>query len=80
MIVRPGQGVSIPHTAQAGETYVGVVAAYRDLDNAVWRSVARLQPNTQNAINVQLGQRGLTLTTGTAPSAHLEPEQSPDAG
>ena len=79
MIVRPGQGVSIQRTAQAGETHVGVIAAYRDLDNAVWRSVARLQPNTQNLITVQMGQRGLTLTTGTAPSAQSDLEQSPDA-
>jgi type VI secretion system protein VasD len=80
MIVRPGQGVSIQRTAQTGETYVGVVAAYRDLDNAVWRSVARLQPNTQNVINVQMGQRGLTLTTGTTPSARLVTEQGSPAG
>ncbi|WP_299439337.1 type VI secretion system lipoprotein TssJ [uncultured Rhodospira sp.] len=60
--VRPGQGVSIQRTANQGETHVGIVAAYRDLDTVNWRSVATLQPHAQNFIDVDLGPRGVSLS------------------
>lgn len=61
VIVRPGQGVGLNRTATKGEAYVGLVAAYRDLDAVSWRSVVTLQPHTQNVIDATLARGGLSV-------------------
>ncbi len=55
--VRPGEQHTVEVKDAKGATYVGVLAAFGDIDNSKWRDTAEVKPNTDNTydVNVRLG-------------------------
>jgi type VI secretion system protein VasD len=47
--LRPGEHVTIARTADPAATTLGILAAYRDLPNSVWRAVYALPVTPQKA-------------------------------
>ncbi len=62
--VRPGQSVSVSHRATQGESALGVVAAYRRIDQVAWKSVVSFAPNRTTGLTVTLGAMGVSVGTG----------------
>jgi type VI secretion system protein VasD len=48
--------------AQPETRFVGVFAAYRDLDQARWRSSFAIAPNKTNTLAIQIGRQSVTIT------------------
>ncbi|MBB4286254.1 type VI secretion system lipoprotein TssJ [Roseospira goensis] len=61
LFVRPQSQQSLSGGTRPGVAYVGVVAAYRDLDGVSWRALASLAPGQRNDLVVQLGRFGVTI-------------------
>lgn len=57
--LRPGETVELKLSVQKGSRYVGVVAAYRDLAQASWRSTLHLAPQTATDVDLTLDERGI---------------------
>ncbi|MCB1930330.1 MAG: type VI secretion system lipoprotein TssJ [Rhodocyclaceae bacterium] len=65
MVLRPGDTHSIQRTTQPGTRFVGVVAAYRDLERAVWRASVPLVAHKTLPLSIKLDNRSVAIT-GTA--------------
>ena len=60
----PGERVEIEKELDMEAKYVGVMAAYRDLDNAVWRGSIPTPVNKTTYIDVQVGELTLAEKEG----------------
>lgn len=65
MNINPGQLKKLKREAKPETRYVGVIAAYRDLDNARWRGVLELKPHKKNKIMIHLGSLSVSITNLT---------------
>ncbi len=52
--LEPGERVELDVEFRSGSGYVGVLAAYRDIEHARWRAVQPIQPNRSNDLEVVL--------------------------
>ncbi len=60
--ILPGQQITIEKREYSLDTrYIGVIAAYRDLDNAAWRASAETRPDETFYININLERLTLTM-------------------
>lgn len=57
--LRPGETLELKLSVQKGSRYVGVVAAYRDLSQASWRSTLHLAPRTATEVDLTLDESGI---------------------
>jgi type VI secretion system protein VasD len=64
-------------TLQADTKFIGVVAAYRDIDRAVWRSSFAVPAKRSVAINVRLDARRMTILADGAPVGAPAPLVAP---
>jgi type VI secretion system protein VasD len=62
MNINPGQLKKFSREAKPEARYIGVIAAYRDLDNARWRGVIELKPHKKNKIMIHLGSLSVSIT------------------
>jgi type VI secretion system protein VasD len=62
MTINPGQKTSFEQDAKPETRYVGIVAAYRDLDNARWRGVLKVTPHEKTKIVIHLGSLSVSVT------------------
>ena len=62
MNINPGQLKKLKREAKPETRYVGVIAAYRDLDNARWRGLLELKPHEKNKIMIHLGSLSVSIT------------------
>lgn len=61
--IAPGKNIQYDANILSLETnFVGVLAAYRDLDNAVWQGIVETPINTKTVINVQLNKLKLSVS------------------
>jgi type VI secretion system protein VasD len=60
-VLKPGQKRAWSQEVPMGTRFLGVVAAYRDLDNASWRAVVEIPPNKTTAVEGVLNAKMLTL-------------------
>lgn len=60
--VRPGTQRVVKRTAAPDTQYLGVVGAYRDLDQARWRAAYPLRQGKTNSVLVHLGPNAVTVT------------------
>ncbi|WP_087020900.1 type VI secretion system lipoprotein TssJ [Thaumasiovibrio subtropicus] len=58
----PGADASYEVSMQASTRYVGIVAAYRDIDNAHWREVIEIDPTGYNTFNVNLEKLRISVS------------------
>ena len=64
MQISPGDNASMEKELTMDTRYVGVIAAYRDLDNAMWRGVIETPIDETTYIDVTLDKLTLTLKKG----------------
>lgn len=73
-ILRPGESKKIERKSNTQTTALGVLAGYRDLPNAVWRTVYKLpeapeaawyravMPSNKTVLQIQLQPQGIVVT------------------
>jgi len=59
-ILKPGQNLSLNRILNPETRHIGLLAAYRDLDRAVWRTLIEVPPRKTTTVFVNLGQRAIT--------------------
>lgn len=57
----PGTSQTVTTEVPNDTRFVGVVAGYRDIDQAVWRAVAPVSPNTTNKLTATVGPLAVSL-------------------
>ena len=57
----PGEGREIAHKAHEEARYFGVVAAYRNIEQAHWRATTPLELNKKNILIVKIGKQSVTI-------------------
>ena len=63
-VLKPGESKTINKALAADTKFIGVVAAFRDLERARWRAVTAVQPNKNNVVAISLdGIAVQTITT-----------------
>lgn len=60
---KPGDVQDLKFALKPESNYVGILAAYRQMDKANWRLVLPLQLKDKNQITVLLNRRGIELAT-----------------
>lgn len=55
-VMSPGETKTFAKTLAPDTRFLGVVAAYRDLEHAKWRSVVAVQPNQPQKVTVKAGE------------------------
>ncbi len=63
-VFAPGEKKAISKPLTADTKFIGVVAAFRDLERARWRAVAAVLPNKNNVIAINLD--GISVLTTAA--------------
>ncbi len=63
-VLAPGEKKAIAKPLAADTKFIGVVAAFRDLERARWRAVAAVLPNKNNVIAINLD--GISVLTTAA--------------
>ncbi|VAW79440.1 hypothetical protein MNBD_GAMMA15-1795 [hydrothermal vent metagenome] len=64
MDIPPGESITIEKELNIDARYIGIIAAYRDLDNAVWRGRIETPLDKTTYIDVTLGKASLSIKKG----------------
>jgi len=64
MEIPPGENITIEKELNIDARYIGVIAAYRDLDNAVWRGSIATPLDETTYIDVRLDKLTLSVMKG----------------
>ena len=62
MNIKPGQSIAFKREAKPDTRFIGVIAAYRDLDNARWRGTLEIKPHKKTKIMIHLGSLSVSIT------------------
>lgn len=63
--LRPGEQLALRLSVQPGSRYVGVLAAYRDLEQTQWRYVIQITPQALTSADLTLDQAGIRNSNAT---------------
>jgi type VI secretion system protein VasD len=63
-VLAPGETKTFAKTLAPDTRFIGVVAAYRDVEHAKWRSVVPVQPNQPQKLTVKAGELAVEATIG----------------
>lgn len=58
-ILDPGETKTFAKTLAPDTRFLGIVAAYRDIEHAKWRSVVAIQPSQPQKVTVKAGELGV---------------------
>lgn len=58
----PGQFLPLERDLKSEAAYLGVVAAFRDIDRAQWRHLLSLKPGVDNRVSIQVGARSVSIS------------------
>jgi type VI secretion system protein VasD len=61
MELRPGQAVIMERELEPGVRFVGVIAAYRDIENASWRAVFEVEAGSEMGLIIALNRLAVTI-------------------
>ena len=59
----PSQELTIKRELKPETKYLGLVAAFRDIDNATWRITIPIKPTALNGIDIKLNKNSMTLVS-----------------
>lgn len=59
IVIRPGEDRQYSMTLDPATRYVGIVAAFRDIQNARWRLISEVEPRGYETINVAIDRLAL---------------------
>lgn len=62
VVLSPGAARQIPMELDAATTAIGLVAGYRNMDNATWRQVVPITQGKTSSVTVTLGQAQLSAS------------------
>ena len=62
MVLQPGETKSLPMELNPQTTAIGLVAGYRDIDNAAWRKVIPVTQGSTKGISITLEQTQIVTT------------------
>ena len=62
MVLQPGESKSLPMELNPLTSAIGLVAGYRDIDNAIWRKVVPVTQGGTKGISITLEQTQITTT------------------
>ena len=63
-VLEPGETKTFAKTLAPDTRFIGVVAAYRDLEHAKWRTVVAVQPNQPQKMTVKAGELAVEAAIG----------------
>jgi type VI secretion system protein VasD len=63
-VLAPGETKTFAKTLAPDTRFIGVVAAYRDIEHAKWRSVVAVQPNQPQKLTVKAGALAVEAAIG----------------
>jgi type VI secretion system protein VasD len=63
-VLEPGETKTFAKTLAPDTRFIGVVAAYRDLEHAKWRTVVSVQPNQPQKVTVRAGELAVEAAIG----------------
>lgn len=61
--LRPGESKTIDRAVGSDARHVAAVASFRDLERTGWRAAVELRPHQINVLSVNLGARGVTISS-----------------
>lgn len=61
-LLRPGEQRSLQRMPQNGAAYLGVIAAFRDIEHARWRATIAVPPNKTTLLTIKLQTLGVVVT------------------
>lgn len=59
--LEPGQVEQLNFEAQPNARYIGIVAAYRDIEHARWRALQALETQQDNPLDVRVGRNEVSI-------------------
>lgn len=59
--LQPGGSKTVKREVQPDTQYIGVMAAYRDIDQAHWRATYKLSPHKTNSVTIKLGRDSVSI-------------------
>jgi type VI secretion system protein VasD len=62
VVLNPGESRPIRRVAAPETRFIGVLAGYRDLDRAKWRTVVPVQPARKQTLTITAGELAITAT------------------
>jgi type VI secretion system protein VasD len=66
-MLAPGESKQFKKALAPETRFLGVLAAYRDLENATWRTVIAVQPSQNEQVLIQAGERAVEATLSRLP-------------
>jgi type VI secretion system protein VasD len=64
LMLKPGEQRAFDRKLADEVRFIGVVAAYRDLERATWRSVVAVQPNQKQRLVIRARESAIEATIG----------------
>lgn len=61
MVLRPNDSLSMQRTTKPDTRFIGVVAAYRDLERAAWRASVAVVQHTTQPLMIKLDDRSVSI-------------------
>ncbi len=62
MTLRPGESKPVQKVLSPDTKFIGVMAAYRDLERATWRAVVAVQPNQAQKLTIRADELAVSAT------------------
>ena len=59
-VLRPGETRPWEKTVAPDAKFIGVIAAFRDIERARWKTLVAIKPNVKNVITIQAGEISVT--------------------
>ncbi|PWI34091.1 type VI secretion system lipoprotein TssJ [Vibrio albus] len=74
----PGKALNLVQELPPTTRYIGFVAAFREIDNAQWRTVMPVKASSSNRFMVRVGQNAIEVTKETAEFSPILEEKISD--
>lgn len=68
LLIRPAQTLEIERTTEPDTRFIGLLAAFQDLDHAIWREILAIPLHRRTIFEVQLDK--LSIKAKAAPDKH----------
>ncbi len=67
ILVKPGESTLLERTLEDQTRHLGFLAAYRDLDRAVWRATVPVPPNLTTPVKIELQRTAISARVESLP-------------
>lgn len=60
--LKPGDSVPLERRFTEDTRYLGIIAAYRNIDSSSWKKVIEIEPDSNSEITILLDDKGIQIT------------------